>query len=67
MAQGAQAGVPVPRDLQAAVSRFIERHGVLEAARRLKLARETLIRLRAGDMVREGTIEIVRQRLREAA
>lgn len=66
MAQGAQAGVPVPRDLQTAVARFIETHGVLEAARRLRLARETLIRLRTGDMVREGTIEIVRQRLREA-
>jgi hypothetical protein len=59
----AQEGVTVPHDLQVQIAKYIEDHGVLETTRRLKIARETLIRLRAGDRLREGTILVVRQRL----
>lgn len=53
----------MPRDLQTTIGRFVTMYGVIEAAERLEVARETLIRLRKGGRVRPGTIAIVRQRL----
>lgn len=62
----ASRGVIAPKDVRDAVARTINEHGIVEAAKKLGLARETLAKVAGGVVVAPGTIALVREKLREA-
>jgi hypothetical protein len=67
--RGGDGGPCAPRSapaaLRAALSELIEQRGLRGAAEDLFIHERTLARAAAGASVREGTIELVRSRLRE--
>jgi hypothetical protein len=55
--------VSAPRDLQDRIRRLVDRVGIVEAAKTLGCARETLMRAAAGISIHPGTLALVRQNL----
>jgi hypothetical protein len=50
----------VPKDVQARVARMVEQLGAEEAADRLRISTETVLRVATGQNVRDTTVELVK-------
>ena len=62
-----RAARPAPAELRASLQSVIAQRGLRGAADDLLVSDRTLARVAAGAEVRDGTIELLRQRLRELA
>jgi len=60
----ASRGVAAPQDVRDAVTKVINKMGVVEAARAFDMARETLMKVAAGVNVTPAILALVREKLR---
>jgi hypothetical protein len=60
----ASRGVAAPQEVRDAVTKVINKMGVVEAARAFDMARETLMKVAAGVNVTPAILALVREKLR---
>lgn len=63
----ASRGQVAPVEMRRAVAKCINKSGIVEAARVIGIARETLAKVAGGVAVTPGTIALVRERLQKAS